>query len=207
MKSIGKKAAEFLRKAAGALRGKAAVLRARILFLVSLRRRMAVVAGISRHIRALASRQEKAAAAATTKCRGTDDSDGGEDSHAAAVGLDPELARLFEQVAADEAAGNVGGFGYPDDWALTLRSLFDDEGSEERRADGGDDDDDEEEPSVMDVIRSRREGDGKEFRMEDEINDAADMYIARVRRRIINYAHTELKQSTLHGIDSGSFGR
>ncbi|CAO2184476.1 unnamed protein product [Urochloa humidicola] len=203
MKSIGKKAAEFLRKAAGALRGKAAVLRARILFLVSLRRRMAVVAGISRHIRALAPRQEKAAAAAT-KCRGTDDSDGGEDRHAAAVGLDPELARLFEQVAADEAARDVGGFGYPDDWALTLRSLFDDEGSEERGADGGDE---EEEPSVMDVIKSRREGDGKEFRMEDEINEAADMYIAKVRRRIINYAHTELKQSTLHGIDSGSFGR
>ncbi|CAO2192297.1 unnamed protein product [Urochloa humidicola] len=206
MKSIGKKAAEFLRKAAGALRGKAAVLRARILFLVSLRRRMAVVAGISRHIRALAPRQEKAGAAAAAQCP----SDDGEDGHAAAGGLDPELARLFERIAADEAGGADGGFGYPDDWALTLRSLFDDEGSEERRADGGGDEEEEEEeeePSVMDVIRSRREGDGKEFRIEDEIDEAADMYIARVRLRIINYAHTELKQSTLHGIDSGSFGR
>ncbi|CAO2173586.1 unnamed protein product [Urochloa humidicola] len=205
MKSIGKKAAEFLRKAAGALRGKAAVLRARLLFLASLRRRMAMVAGISRHIRALAPRHEKAAAAA--QCRGTDDGDGGEDRHTAAVSL-PELVRLFEQVAADEAGGDGG---YPDDWALTLRSLFDDEGSEVRRADGGGfaGVGEEEEPSVIDVIRSRREGDGKEFRIEDEIDEAADMYIARVRRRIISYAHTEteLKQSTLNGIDSGSFGR
>ncbi|CAO2162569.1 unnamed protein product [Urochloa humidicola] len=206
MKSIGKKAAEFLRKAAGALRGKAAVLRARLLFLASLRRRMAMVAGISRHIRALAPRHEKAAAAA--QCRGTDDGDGGEDRHTAAVSL-PELVRLFEQVAADEAGGDGG---YPDDWALTLRSLFDEDGgSDERRADGGGGfagvGEEEEEPSVIDVIRSRREGDGKEFRIEDEIDEAADMYIARVRRRIISYAHTELKQSTLNGIDSGSFGR
>ncbi|CAL5000014.1 unnamed protein product [Urochloa decumbens] len=188
MKSIGKAAVSLMRKAAGALRGKAAVLRARLLFLASPRRRMAVVAGISRQIRALTPRQEKAAAA---QCRGTAVAPAAEEGDG--VGL-PELARLFEQVAADE------GGGYPiDDWALTLRSLFDDEGSEERRSDdGGGFAVVDEEPSVMDVIRSRREGDGVEFRMEEEIDEAADMYIARVRRRIImNYANTELKLSTL----------
>ncbi|CAL5000856.1 unnamed protein product [Urochloa decumbens] len=191
MKSIGKAAVSLMRKAAGALRGKAAVLRARLLFLASPRRRMAVVAGISRQIRALTPRQEKAAAA---QCRGTAVAPAAEEGDG--VGL-PELARLFEQVAADK------GGGYPiDDWALTLRSLFDDEGIEERRSDDGGGfavvDEDDEEPSVMDVIRSRREGDGVEFRMEEEIDEAADMYIARVRRRIImNYANTELKLSTL----------
>jgi len=183
MKSTGK-AADFLRKAVGALRGKAAVLRARLLFLASLRRRTAVVAGISRHIRALTPRQgqgrDKAAAA---QCQATaavaDDEN--------VVGLPvPELAHLFEQVADEDGDG-----GYAE-WALTLRSLFDDDEDSERRAaaapavDGLDDVGQEEEPSVIDVIRSRLEGDGREFRIEDEIDRAADMYIARVRRRIVN---------------------
>ena len=191
MKSTGK-AADFLRKAVGALRGKAAVLRARLLFLASLRRRMAVVAGISRHIRALTPRQGQGRDKAAAQCQGTavvataeDDAD---DENV--VGLPvPELARLFEQVADEDGDG-----GYAE-WALTLRSLFDDDEDSERRAaaapavDGLDDDDDvgqEEEPSVIDVIRSRLEGDGREFRIEDEIDRAADMYIARVRRRIVN---------------------
>ncbi|KAG2580355.1 uncharacterized protein LOC120679552 [Panicum virgatum] len=193
MKSIGK-AAEFLRKAVGALRGKATVLRARLLFLASLRRRMAVVAGISRHIRALTPRQGQARDKAAAQCQGTavvataeDDAD---DENV--VGLPvPELARLFEQVADEDGHG-----GYAE-WALTLRSLFDDDEDSELRAaalpavDGLHDDDvgQEEEPSVIDVIRSRLEGDGREFRIEDEIDRAADMYIARVRRRIMN-AHT-----------------
>jgi len=188
MKSTGK-AADFLRKAVGALRGKAAVLRARLLFLASLRRRTAVVAGISRHIRALTPRQGQGRdKAAVAQCQATaavaDDEN--------VVGLPvPELARLFEQVADEDGDG-----GYAE-WALTLRSLFDDDEDSELRAaalpavDGLHDDDvgQEEEPSVIDVIRSRLEGDGREFRIEDEIDRAADMYIARVRRRIMN-AHT-----------------
>ncbi|RLM61872.1 uncharacterized protein C2845_PM14G19630 [Panicum miliaceum] len=183
MESIGK-AAEFLRKAAGALRGKAAVLRARLLFLASLRRRMAVVAGISRHVRALTPRQSQGRDKAAAQCRGTAVAPAEDDADV--VGL-PELARLFEQVADEDGDG-----GYAE-WALTLRSLFDDDEDSERRAgalpavDGLDDDDgQEEEPSVIDVIRSRLEGDGREFRIEDEIDRAADMYIARVRRRIMN---------------------
>ncbi|KAF8653858.1 hypothetical protein HU200_061987 [Digitaria exilis] len=157
----------------GALRGKFAVLRARLLFLASLRRRMAMVAGISRHIRALTPRQhhgrrDKAAAAE-------------EDDEDHLVGL-TELARLF---ADEEGDGGE----YPTDWALTLRSLFDDD---ERCASGvavvDDGDDDDDEPSVIDVIRMRREGDGREFKIEDEIDEAADMYIKRVRRRIMNAA-------------------
>ncbi|RLN04106.1 uncharacterized protein C2845_PM13G24130 [Panicum miliaceum] len=196
MKSIGK-AAELLRKAVGALQGKAAVVRARLLFLASLRRRMAVVAGISRHIRALTQRQGQGREKKAAQCQGTAVAPAEVDADDERVGglPVPELARLFEQVADEDGDG-----GYAE-WALTLRSLFDDdEDSSERRAgaspavDGLDDDDDvgqvqEEEPSVIDVIRSRLEGDGREFRIEDEIDRAADMYIARVRRRIMN-AHT-----------------
>ncbi|KAF8758137.1 hypothetical protein HU200_010653 [Digitaria exilis] len=184
MKSIGKKTAEFVRKTMGALRRKAAVLRARLIFLASLRRRMAMVAGISRHIRALTPRQhhgrrDKAAAAA--QCRGTAVAAPAEDDEDHLVGL-TELARLF---ADEEGDGGE----YPTDWALTLRSLFDDD---ERCASGvavvDDGDDDDDEPSVIDVIRMRREGDGREFKIEDEIDEAADMYIKRVRRRIMNAA-------------------
>ncbi|CAL5001501.1 unnamed protein product [Urochloa decumbens] len=179
------KAAEFLRKAVDALRGKAIVLRVRLLFLASPQRRMAVLAGISRHIRALTltQRQEKAAAAAQCR-RGTAVAPPAEDDDDEHVFGLPELARLFEQEGDERRrAGGGGGFAV---------------------VDGGlDADEEEEEASVIDVIRRRQEGDGVEFRMEEEIDEAADMYIARrVRRRIIvNYAHTELKLSTLSGIE------
>ncbi|XP_062192836.1 uncharacterized protein LOC133896278 [Phragmites australis] len=167
MKSISK-AADLLRKAAAALRGKAGVLRARLLFLASLRRRTAIVAGISRHIRALAPGQQGQEKA--VHCRGMD--------------VAPE-----EHADADDDNHHV--FGLPN-WTLTLHSLFDEEeihggGADENRygdvysVEGIDDED---EQSVIDVIRSRREGDGQEFRIEDEIDQAADMFITRVRRRM-----------------------
>ncbi|KAL6900962.1 hypothetical protein ACP4OV_005638 [Aristida adscensionis] len=213
MKSVGK-AAELLRKAAAALRGKAGVLRARLLFLASLRRRAAVVAGISRHICALAPRQQKKAPAARRRCRALApaeraDAAAGEGREAAAaaaaavglrdcdgggvVGLS-ELASLFEEVDGD---GDGGGY---TEWTLALQSLFDDDGGGHGGGGGGDeqgagdlmnvveafdeDVDDVDEPSVIDVIRCRREVDGREFRIEDEIDAAADMFIKRVRRRI-----------------------
>jgi hypothetical protein len=43
---------------------------------------------------------------------------------------------------------------------------------------------DEDEPSVMDVIRINREVDGLEFNMEEEIDQAADMFIRRFRERL-----------------------
>lgn len=171
-KSIGK-AAEFVMST---LRRKAAVLRARLLFLASLRRRMAMVAGISRHIHSLTPRHHQTSSAAA-QCRGTGTGTGlaapaedDDDEHL--VGL-AELARLFEQVADEVGHGD----GYPVDDERCAGGLDDD---------GGGDEDDDDEPSVIDVIRRRREGDGREFRIEDEIDEAADMYIKRVRRRIMN---------------------
>lgn len=184
-KSIGK-AAEFLRKAAAAMRGKAGVLRARLLFLASLRRRAAVVAGISRQIRALTPTknkgQEKASGSrAMALSRPADD---GHDRAAAPAGARGEvvgavgmadLASLFEEVEED------GDGGHHQDWTLAARRQEDDS------VEGLDDGDDE--PSVIDIIRSRREGEGKEFRIDDEIDHAADLFITRVRRRRMGIGH------------------
>ena len=77
---------------------------------------------------------------------------------------------MFQEVDDD------GDGGYPD-WTLTLHSLFDDDEHHVVELDV-------DEPSMIDVIRSRQEGDGREFRMEDEIDQATDMFITRVCRRI-----------------------
>lgn len=200
MKTIGK-AAELVSKAVGALRGKAAVLRARLLFLASPRRRAAVFAGISRHTRALTTpRQHKAKA--QQYCHGgsraalapADDVEG----LGAAGGLPRHLPVPASLLLAVQEGGGGGsgsdGVGCTADWTLALRSLFDDdEGGGHRDGDGYlpaaatdglDDEEEQDGTSVIDVIRSRREGDGQEFRIEDEIDRAADMYIARVRRRM-----------------------
>ena len=80
----------------------------------------------------------------------------------------------------------------------TLHSIFDDEKGcydDEYEVDDGHDDDanmfdvcnddhSEDEPSVMDVIRSNREVEGLEFNVEDEIDQAADMFITRFRNRM-----------------------
>ncbi|KAL6646262.1 hypothetical protein ACP70R_017870 [Stipagrostis hirtigluma subsp. patula] len=216
MKSVGK-AAELLRKAAAALQGRAAVLRARLLFLASLRRRAAVVARISRHVRALATGHGRGQGKAAARGRGgvlppAERADvtgeeretapaaaGPRDQDVVVVGL-PELARLFEEV--DDDGDGDGGYA---DLTLALQALFNDDdgghvgdsGAEHRDGDSDVvDAPDEEEPSVIDVIRSRREGDGLEFRIEDEIDQAADMFITRVRRRMA--AQPELAVSGFH---------
>jgi hypothetical protein len=201
MKTIGK-AAELVSKAVGALRGKAAVLRARLLFLASPRRRAAVFAGISRHTRALTTPRQhkaKAKAAAQQYCHGgsraalapADDVEG----LGAAGGLPRHLpvpAASLLLAVQEGGGGGSDGVGCTADWALALRSLFDDdEGGGDgylpaaaAATDGLDEEEDQDGTSVIDVIRRRREGDGQEFRIEDEIDRAADMYIARVRRRM-----------------------
>uniref|UniRef100_A0A0E0LXF5 Uncharacterized protein n=1 Tax=Oryza punctata TaxID=4537 RepID=A0A0E0LXF5_ORYPU len=168
-----RKVAEFLRKAVVALRGKASVLRARLLFLASLRRRTAVVGAISHHLRALMPGNAPAAAAAAADGRLPAAEDDDEQMALDDFAGISELATLFQEVDDDV----VDGARYPD-WT---HSLFDDEG-------GGDEDVEEEmgeeAASVMEVIRRRREGDGEEFDMEEEIDHAADMFIRRVRHRM-----------------------
>ncbi|KAF7095533.1 hypothetical protein CFC21_097679 [Triticum aestivum] len=160
------KAAEFLRKAVRALRGRAGVLRARLLFLASFRHRTAMVGTVSRHLRALLPGRQRDPVHDHRKMAAE------EDGQAAMHGVDvPGLSELLQEVVGDDDDGH---YGYPD-WT---HSLFDDN------------DDDcslqEDEPSVMDVIRRCREGDGKEFNIKEEIDHAADMFIRRVRSRMNN---------------------
>ncbi|KAL5220047.1 hypothetical protein ABZP36_024760 [Zizania latifolia] len=179
MKNI-RKVAEFLKKAVGALRGKASVLRARLLFLASLRRRTAMVGVISQRLRALMPKKEAVAAALEGRGKAlaaAEDDEVGEQLALAGLRHDDddvghsELASLFQEVVDDD--------GYPD-WT---HSLFDDD-DDGMVSDDGDQAAEElgDEPSVIDVIRRRREGDGEEFNIEEEIDHAADMFIRRVRR-------------------------
>lgn len=48
------------------------------------------------------------------------------------------------------------------------------------------DQDDDDELLVLDMIRSKREAEGLEFNMEEEIDQAADMFIKRFRQRLKN---------------------
>ncbi|KAG8057363.1 hypothetical protein GUJ93_ZPchr0002g24817 [Zizania palustris] len=190
MKIIGK-APELLKKAATMfIRSKASALRARFLLVSSLRRRMAMAGTISHRIHALMVEKEKEKEkekkasnlalimprkAKTGRC----DKQALHDDEMGATDLS-ELAALFEQED----------HGYPD-WTL---SLFSDEdcysGGEHDdhdmllADDELDDDDGDDEPSVIDIIRSNREDEGLEFNMDDEIDQAADMFIRRIRERM-----------------------
>jgi hypothetical protein len=94
------------------------------------------------------------------------------------VNLSRQLA-LFDHENEDE--------GSCPDW--TLHPIFNDhENNYCCYTDEDDDDDahedDGEEPSVMDVIRNNRQVEGLEFNFDDEIDQAADMFITRFRNRM-----------------------
>ncbi|XP_048546411.1 uncharacterized protein LOC125525444 [Triticum urartu] len=189
------KAAEFLRKAVRALRGRAGVLRARLLFLASFRHRTAMVGTVSRHLRALLPGRQRDPVHDHRKVHASSTMAAEEDGQAAMHGVDvPGLSELLQEVVSDDDDGH---YGYPD-WT---HSLFDDNDDDCSLQEGDDVDEEErgggaeameedrlpdDEPSVMDVIRRCREGDGKEFNIKEEIDHAADMFIRRVRSRMNN---------------------
>ncbi|CAD6224278.1 unnamed protein product [Miscanthus lutarioriparius] len=76
---------------------------------------------------------------------------------------------------------------YPD-WT---NSLFDDDHCYKNEEDVDDDDHDDldildalDEPSVIEIIRTKREVEGLEFNMDDDIDEACDMFIRRFRSRM-----------------------
>ncbi|KAF7101287.1 hypothetical protein CFC21_102661 [Triticum aestivum] len=189
-----RKAADFLRKAVRALRGRAGVLRARLLFLASLRHRTAMVGTVSRHLRALMPGRQRDPVHDHRKALALSTMAAEEDGQAAKHGVDvPGLSGLLQEVVGDDDDGHCG---YPD-WT---HSLFDDDDDDCNLQEGDDVDEErgggaeameedqlpDDEPSVMDVIRRCREGDGMEFNIEEEIDHAADMFIRRVRSRMSN---------------------
>jgi hypothetical protein len=173
------KAPMLLKKAAAMCKSKTSVLAARLVLLASLqRRRMAAVAVISHKIHALVvddrQRVDCQRALVMRKVENRQADVHGVDR---AADLSHQLA-LFDQ---------ENGYGVCPDW--TLHPIFSDGDNCYADECGNDDhachiDEDDEEFSVMDVIRSNREGEGLEFNMEEEIDQAADMFIRRFRQRL-----------------------
>ncbi|KAL6601252.1 hypothetical protein ACP70R_044472 [Stipagrostis hirtigluma subsp. patula] len=187
-------APELVKKAAAAVKSKTGALRAKLLFLASLRRRMAMAGAVSRRIHALVSSPDGRERQARVEYGGK------------ALPLRKALAAAAVAAEVDEPAGDHGGVvlelyeaamfdeedhGYPD-WT---QSLFDDDicydvEDDNEEEDGHDDEHDvhdaalDDETSVVEIIRSNREVEGLEFNMEDDIDEACDMFIRRFRSRM-----------------------
>ncbi|KAM3276635.1 hypothetical protein ACQJBY_044821 [Aegilops geniculata] len=171
------KAPELLKKAAAMCKSKTA----RLLILASLqRRRMAIGAVISRKIDALIladwerADRHKALALQMVEKR--------------PISIhESDLEANFAHHMAMFGQENVHG-GCPTD--RTLHPLFNNDHDKCPYTDDDDvlldscDQDDDDEPSVVDVIRGNREVEGMEFNIEEEIDQAADMFIRRFRQQL-----------------------
>ncbi|CAM0952347.1 unnamed protein product [Alopecurus aequalis] len=174
----------LLKKAAAMCKRKTSVLAARLLLLASLqRRRMAAVAVISHKIHSLvvADRERVGCQCQRSLVMRKDE------NRRAVVHGDGMAADLSHQLALfDQENGNGG----CPNW--TLHPIFND-GDDNCYTDeycayvDGDvllEACDEDELSAMDVIRSNRDVQGTEFNMDEEIDQAADMFIRRFRERL-----------------------
>ncbi|XBH71254.1 hypothetical protein VPH35_098733 [Triticum aestivum] len=179
------KAPELLKKAAAMCKSKTV----RLLILASLQRRrmataahrkMATAAVVSHKIDALIMAdwerfdRHKALALCTVEKRPV-------------VVHEDDLAANFPRHLAMISQENGHGGCHAD---RTLHPLFNDDHINCRYTYDGDvlldscDQDDDDESSVMDVIRSNQEVEGLEFNMEEEIDQAADMFIRRFRQQL-----------------------
>uniref|UniRef100_A0ACD5Y7K8 Uncharacterized protein n=1 Tax=Avena sativa TaxID=4498 RepID=A0ACD5Y7K8_AVESA len=188
------KAPTLLKKAVTFCKSKTGVLVARFLVLASLRRRMATVGVISHRIHSLvaAADREKGANMDCHEALEVRKVDKMPVIHHGeiVVNLSRQLALFGWE--------NEDGSGCPD-W--TLHPIFNDHDNsypchiDECEVDGEEDGDDDvllnvyhedggEERSVMDVIRNNREVEGLEFNFGDEIDQAANMFITKFRKRM-----------------------
>jgi len=181
MMKISKSCPNLLKKAVTSFKSKTDALRTKLIILASLRRRMAMVRAVSRQIHGL-SRQAAVEHGGKALAPHKKAAAAGEEAAGDHGGEAPRLG-LFEVAVFEEDY-----HGYPD-WTT---SLFDDDDV----CNGEDDDDvqdDEQddldldvfdETSVIEIIRSNREAQGLEFSMEDDIDEACDMFIRRCRSRM-----------------------
>lgn len=181
---ISKSAPDLLKKAVTSVKSKTVALRTKLIILASMRRRLAMVGAMSRQIHELVAsdsrekpaRVEHRSKALTTPKTMTKGEDSAGDHDATAP------PGLFDVAMFEE-----GYHGYPD-W---IDSLFEDGYCHRDEEDDDDDDHDDldildtpEEPSVIDIIRSKREVEGLEFNMDHDIDEACDMFIRRFRSRM-----------------------
>ncbi|KAF7059831.1 hypothetical protein CFC21_066685 [Triticum aestivum] len=175
------KASELVKKAAAMCKSKTGVLAARLLIPASLqRRRMATAPVVSHKIDALIMADwERVDCHKDLTLRTAE-------KRLVVVHEDDLAANFSHHLAVFNQENGHGGC-HTD---RTLHPLFNDDHKNCRYAYNGDvplyscDQDDDDEPSVMDVIRNNREVEGLEFNMEEEIDQAADMFIRRFRQRL-----------------------
>uniref|UniRef100_A0ACD5XU34 Uncharacterized protein n=1 Tax=Avena sativa TaxID=4498 RepID=A0ACD5XU34_AVESA len=179
------KAAQHLKKAAAMCKSKTGVLAGRILVLAVLhRRRMSSVAVISHKIHALVS--QVVADGERVDCHKSLVMRKVENRQVGVHGFDMANDLSYQLAQFDQESGHGG----CPDW--TLHPIFSDDDNCYTEESEEDDDgdvcgmDDEDEPSVIDVIRNNREIEGLEFNIEDEIDQAADMFIRRFRQQLNN---------------------
>ena len=182
MMKISKSAPNLLKKAVTSFKSKTDALRTKLIILASLRRRMAMVRAVSRQIHGL-SRQAAVEHGGKALAPHKKAAAAGEEAAGDHGGEAPRLG-LFEVAVFEEDH-----HGYYPDWTT---SLFDDDDACNREEEDAHDDDEQDdldldafdETSVIDIIRSNREAQGLEFSMEDDIDEACDMFIRRCRSRM-----------------------
>jgi hypothetical protein len=176
------KAPSLLKKAVTAFKIKTEVVHTKLLIMASLRRRMALVGAMSRGIRGLVlsgGREKQARVEYGDKALVL--------YKATAVTQEPAATAKHERddmIGLSEVAiFDEDDHGYPHDWT---HSMFNDDNCYNGGdRDGHDNHDDYgviealDEPSVIDIIRSNREVEGLEFNMDDDIDEACDMFIRR----------------------------
>ncbi|CAL5087412.1 unnamed protein product [Urochloa decumbens] len=172
---ISKSAPNLVKKVVKSFKSKTDALRTKLIILASLRRRMAMVCAMSRQIHRLVTsdidRDRQAMVEHNTEALAL---------HKVKAATSKVPAGLFEVAMYEE--------GYHDYHEWT-NSLFNDDNCYNDKKDVQDDEDDDldvdafDEPSVIEIIRSNREAEGLEFNMEDDIDEACDMFIRRCRSR------------------------
>ena len=180
--NISKSCPNLLKKAVTSFKSKTDALRTKLIILASLRRRMAMVRAVSRQIHGL-SRQAAVEHGGKALAPHKKAAAAGEEAAGDHGGEAPRLG-LFEVAVFEEDH-----HGYYPDWTT---SLFDDDDACNREEEDAHDDDEQDdldldafdETSVIDIIRSNREAQGLEFSMEDDIDEACDMFIRRCRSRM-----------------------
>uniref|UniRef100_A0ACD5XUD7 Uncharacterized protein n=1 Tax=Avena sativa TaxID=4498 RepID=A0ACD5XUD7_AVESA len=178
------KAPQILKKAAAMCKSKTAVFAGRLLVLAAHQhRRMTSVAVISDKIHALVLADR-----ARLDCHKGLVMYKIENRHAVVHAVDMATDRLDQLAPFDQDSGHDG----CPDWTLHPIFSADDNCYTDEYVDNDDGDvlldacdaDQEGQRSVMDVIRSNRKMEGLEFNMEDEIDQAADMFIRRFRQQL-----------------------
>ncbi|CAN6196577.1 unnamed protein product [Urochloa humidicola] len=174
---ISKSVPNLVKKAVTSFKSKTDALRTKLIILASLRRRMAMASAASRQIHTLVAsgggRDRQDSVEHNTKAL---------TQHKAVAVTNKEPPSLFEVAMYEE-----GYHGYPE-WT---NSLFADDNCYHDEEDVQDDEDDDldvdafvDEPSVIEIIRSNREAEGLNFNMEDDIDEACDMFIRRCRSQM-----------------------